>query len=99
MAGSLLLRVGPTLRYRTTSTVSWSSSARAMVRINLKGIAKVTAKGRTYWYAWRGGPRLCGDPGWPEFVQSYNEAIENRRTPDDFTPSSFSIEPRAITLS
>ena len=72
-----------------------------MVRINLKGIARVTAKGRTYWYAWRGGPRLCGDPGSPEFVQSYNEAIENRRTRTtaDFTPSSFSIEPRAITLS
>jgi len=68
---------------QTTSTESWSSSGRAIIRINLKGIAKVTAKGRTYWYAWRGGPRLCGDPGSPEFVQSYNEAIENRRTPDD----------------
>ena len=34
-----------------------------MVRVNLKGIAKVTAKGRTYWYAWRGGPRLRGEPG------------------------------------
>jgi hypothetical protein len=54
-----------------------------MVRINLKGIAKVTAKGRTYWYAWRGGPRLCGEPGTPEFVASYNEALENRRAPDD----------------
>jgi hypothetical protein len=54
-----------------------------MVRINLKGIAKVTAKGRTYWYAWRGGPRLCGEPGTPEFVASYNEAVENRRAPDD----------------
>jgi hypothetical protein len=54
-----------------------------MVRVNLKGIAKVTAKGRTYWYAWRGGPRLRGEPGSAEFVQSYNEAIENRRTPDD----------------
>jgi integrase len=53
-----------------------------MVRINLKGIAKVTAKGRTYWYAWRGGPRLRGKPGSAEFVASYNEAIENLRTPD-----------------
>jgi len=78
-----LLQVWPSLRCRTTSTVNWSSSARAMVRINLKGIAKVTAKGRTYWYAWRGGPRLCGEPGTPEFVASYNEAVENRRTPDD----------------
>jgi integrase len=54
-----------------------------MVRIELKGLAKVTAKGRTYYYAWRGGPRLRGEPGSPEFMHSYNEAIENRRTPDD----------------
>jgi integrase len=52
------------------------------MRVELKGIAKVTAKGRTYWYAWRGGPRLKGDPGSPEFHASYNEAIENRRAPD-----------------
>ena len=53
-----------------------------MVKVDLKGIAKVTAKGRTYWYAWRGGPRLRGEPGSPEFMASYNEAIENRRLPE-----------------
>ena len=53
-----------------------------VVRIRLKGVAKVTAKGRVYWYAWRGGPRLRGEPGTPEFLQSYNEAIEDRRAPD-----------------
>ena len=53
-----------------------------MVKVELKGIAKVTAKGRTYWYAWRGGPRLRGEPGSPEFHASYNEAIADRRTPD-----------------
>jgi integrase len=53
-----------------------------MVKIELKGIAKVKAKGHTYWYAWRGGPRLCGEPGSPEFIASFNEAIEQRRTPD-----------------
>ena len=53
-----------------------------MVRVNLKGIAKVTAKGHTYYYAWRGGPRLRGEPGSPEFMASYAAAIENRRTPD-----------------
>jgi integrase len=53
-----------------------------MVRINLRGIAKVTAKGRTYWYAWRGGPRLHGEPGSPEFIASYNQAIEDRRIPE-----------------
>jgi integrase len=53
-----------------------------MVKIDLKGIAKVTAKGRDYWYAWRGGPRLKGEPGDPEFVASYNEAIQQLRRPD-----------------
>lgn len=53
-----------------------------MVRVELKGIAKVKSKGHTYWYAWRGGPRLSGEPGSPEFIASYNQAIEDRRTPD-----------------
>jgi hypothetical protein len=46
------------------------SSRHSMTKIELKGIAKVTAKGRTYWYAWRGGPRLHGEPGSPEFMAS-----------------------------
>lgn len=53
-----------------------------MVKVDLKGLRKVTAKGRVYWYAWRGGPRLRGEPGSPEFMASYNEAIEERQTPD-----------------
>jgi integrase len=48
-----------------------------MTRVELKGIAKVTSKGREYWYAWRGGPRLRGKPGSPEFHASYNEAIQS----------------------
>jgi len=54
-----------------------------MVKVELKGIAKVTAKGHIYFYAWRGGPRLRGEPGSPEFLASYNEAIEARYTPDE----------------
>jgi integrase len=54
-----------------------------MVKVDLKGIAKVTAKGHTYYYAWRGGPRLRGKPGSPEFIDSFNEACEERRTKDD----------------
>lgn len=50
-----------------------------MTKVDIKGIAKVTAKGTTYYYAWRGGPRLRGKPGSPEFMQSYQEAIEDRR--------------------
>jgi hypothetical protein len=61
---------------------SWRNLRRAMVKIDLKGIAKVTAKGRTYYYAWRGGPRLRGEPGSPQFVASYNQAVEDRRAPD-----------------
>jgi integrase len=53
-----------------------------MVRVELRGIHKLTVKGRIYCYAWRGGPRLRGEPGTPEFIASYNEAVESRRTPD-----------------
>lgn len=52
------------------------------MKVELRGVAKVRSKGHTYYYAWRGGPRLAGTPGSPEFMQSYNEAIEQRRTPD-----------------
>ena len=49
------------------------------MRVRLKGINSYTARladgtRRTYWYAWKGGPRLKGEPGTPEFVASYNEA-------------------------
>ena len=53
-----------------------------MVRVELRGIAKVKAKGRIYWYAWRGGPRLSGELGSTEFMASYNDAVEQRRAPD-----------------
>ena len=54
-----------------------------MVKIDLRGVASATAKGRTYYYAWRGGPRLRGEPGSAEFVASYQQAHENHRRPDD----------------
>jgi integrase len=53
-----------------------------VVKVELKGIAKVTAKGRTYYYAWRGGPRLEGEPGTPAFIASFNKTIEEHRAPD-----------------
>ncbi len=52
-----------------------------MVQVELKGLYKVTAKGKEYWYAWRGGPALKGKPGTPEFMASYNEAVANRTAP------------------
>lgn len=50
------------------------------MRIKLKGINRNTKKlanGQTvtYYYAWKGGPRLPGTPGSPEFVAAYNEAV------------------------
>lgn len=54
-----------------------------MVKVDLKGIAKVKAKGRIYYYAWRGGPRLRGEPGTPEFIASYNEAVAHLRALDE----------------
>jgi integrase len=60
------------------------------MRVHLKGInrAKVKlANGErvTYYYAWRGGPRLVGEPGSPEFIASYYAAIQSRREPDRST--------------
>jgi integrase len=49
--------------------------------VTLKGVKKKKAKGRTYYYAWLNGPRLVGEPGSPEFFQSYNEAHEKLRNP------------------
>jgi integrase len=50
------------------------------MKIDLKGVHKVSAKGRVYWYAWRGGPRLVGEAGSPEFVNSYLAAHTNQKT-------------------
>jgi integrase len=53
------------------------------MRVRLRGInraRKRLASGEvvTYYYAWKGGPALRGQPGTPEFVQSYNEAIAKK---------------------
>jgi integrase len=52
------------------------------MRVELRGVVKTKAKGRIYYYAWRGGPRLRGEPGSPEFHASYNEAVAERNTPE-----------------
>ncbi|MGH6887630.1 MAG: tyrosine-type recombinase/integrase [Rhizomicrobium sp.] len=53
-----------------------------MVSIEMKGLHRVRSKGRTYYYAWRGGPRLEGEPGTPEFLQSYQDAKAPQRSLD-----------------
>lgn len=50
------------------------------MRVLLRGIHRVrkrlaTGGTATYYYAWRGGPRLEGRPGEPAFMASYNEAV------------------------
>ena len=63
------------------------------MRVRLKGLNAVRKKladgtSATYYYAWKGGPRLKGEPGTPEFLASYHEAVSARRQP-----------PRGVLLS
>ena len=56
------------------------------MRVRLKGINSITKRladgnRRTYWYAWKGGPPLRGQPGSPEFIASYNEAAATKVAP------------------
>lgn len=53
-----------------------------MVMVELKGLHTVRSKGRAYYYAWRGGPRLHATPGTPAFIAAYNEAVADYRQPD-----------------
>ena len=56
------------------------------MRLRLKGINSITKRladgtARTYWYAWKGGPPLRGEPGTPEFIASYNAAVATKVAP------------------
>lgn len=53
-----------------------------MVMVELKGLHIVRSGGRTYVYAWRGGPRIKGEPGTPAFQAAYNEVVAAHRLPD-----------------
>jgi integrase len=59
------------------------------MRVRLKGLNSKTvtlADGtkRTYYWAWKGGPRIKGEFGTPEFIASYNEAASAKvATPSD----------------
>ncbi|MFI0843532.1 tyrosine-type recombinase/integrase [Mesorhizobium sp. IMUNJ 23232] len=53
------------------------------MRINLRGLnrtKKTLADGtvKIFWYAWKGGPPLSGQPGEPEFIASYNAAVARK---------------------
>jgi hypothetical protein len=53
-----------------------------MAKRDVKGLHRVVSKGRVYWYAWRGGPRLRGDYGLPEWWASIDEANRERHIPE-----------------
>ena len=72
-------------RRRTRHPIRLTNGLLTM-RIRLKGINRITKRladgtRRTYWYAWKGGPPLRGEPGTPEFVASYNEAAARKVMP------------------
>lgn len=48
----------------------------------IKGVHVVRAKGRTYTYAWRGGPRILAEPGSQEFVHELAELSRARQSGD-----------------
>jgi hypothetical protein len=56
------------------------------MRVRLKGVSsrrKLLADGtvKTYYWAWKGGPPLRGEPGTPEFMASYNDAVATKIRP------------------
>lgn len=56
------------------------------MRVPLKGVNRITktlASGQrvTYYYAWKGGPRLPGKPGDDEFLAAYEDAVKARARP------------------
>jgi hypothetical protein len=70
------------------------------MRVNLRGVNRSVVKlasgeVKTYWYAWRGGPRLKGEPGSPEFVRSYSAAHASRIQPPGGTVFSLIAEFKA----
>ncbi len=55
------------------------------MRVHLKGVHTVRSGSKAYHYAWRGGPRLVGEPGTPDFMASYNAALQARKQPAEGT--------------
>src|SRR5215472_1056023 len=54
------------------------------MRMRLKGINSLTKKlangtVKTYWYAWKSGPRIDAEPGTPDFIRQYSEATAAKK--------------------
>ena len=71
-----------------------------MPSVRLKGLNKVTVRladrrAVTYWYAWKGGPRLPGKPGDPEFIAAFMDAAAQRKAASKDTLTSLVIRYKA----
>lgn len=56
------------------------------MKVSMKGVNRVRKRlsdgsTRTYYYAWKGGPRLPGEPGSPEFIAAYEQANREKPAP------------------
>jgi hypothetical protein len=63
------------------------------MRMRLKGINSLTKRladgtTKTYRYAWKGGPRIDAEPGTPDFIRLYGEAIAAKKAKGAETFSS-----------
>lgn len=71
-----------------------------MATVKIKGLKKATARGRTYYYAWAGGPRMKAAFGTPEFLREYADHVAQRKAGDDALISglitAFKASPRWI---
>ena len=72
--------------FELASGTNLMNGRRGGMRVYLKGVHSVRmrladGKAKVYHYAWRGGPRLAGAPGSPEFVRSFHEAHAARKQP------------------
>src|SRR5262245_5516702 len=86
-------------REQTRSTNGWR-----LMRVRLKGINSVRkrlADGtlKTFWYAWKSGPPLRGEPGSPEFIASYNAAVATKVWPQRASCSPSCRDTKPVTLS
>lgn len=68
-----------------------------MAMVDLSTVYRVTAKGHTYFYAWRGkgAPRLQSAPGSPEFVEELAAALAARKGGDATTFAGLCVRYRA----
>ena len=62
--------------------ISSSPNARGASHVSTKS-QEDSSRPQTWaaWTCWKGGPPLRGEPGSPEFVASYNEAVAAKVTP------------------